>query len=44
MSNSFSIIPIPAPLKSQSLVNDLKERLDWGEPALTIIDIRDECH
>ena len=41
MSNSFSIIPIPAPLKSQSLVNDLKERLDWGEPALTIIDIRD---
>ncbi len=41
MSNSFSIIPIPAPLKAQSLVNDLKERLDWGEPALTIIDIRD---
>ena len=41
MSNSFSIIPIPAPLKSQSRVNDLKERLDWGEPALTIIDVRD---
>ncbi len=41
MSNSFSIIPIPAPIKAQSLVNDLKERLDWGEPALTIIDIRD---
>ena len=39
MSNS--IIPIPAPLKSQSRPYDLKERLDWGEPALTIIDVRD---
>ncbi len=34
-------IPIPAPLKAQSRVNDLKERLDWGEPALTIIDVRE---
>ncbi len=34
------MIPIPAPLKSQSRVHDLKERLDWGEPALTIIDVR----
>ena len=41
MSNFFSIIPIPDPLKAQSLVYDLKKRLDWGEPALTIIDIRD---
>ncbi len=35
------LIPIPAPLKAQSRVYDLKERLDWGEPALTIIDVRD---
>lgn len=35
------LIPIPAPLKDQSRVYDLKERLDWGEPALTIIDVRD---
>ena len=35
------IIPIPAPLKTKSRVYDLKERLDWGEPALTIIDVRD---
>ena len=39
MSNSSTIIP--EPLKAQSLVYDLKKRLDWGEPALTIIDIRD---
>ena len=32
--------PIPAPLKAQSRVHDLKERLDWGEPALTIVDVR----
>jgi rhodanese-related sulfurtransferase len=35
------IIPIPEPLKAKSRVYDLKERLDWGEPALTIIDVRD---
>ncbi len=34
------MITIPAPLKSKSRVYDLKERLDWGEPALTIIDVR----
>ncbi len=34
-------IPIPAPLKAESRVIDLKERLDWGEPALTIIDVRE---
>jgi rhodanese-related sulfurtransferase len=39
MSN-FLGIPIPAPLKPQSRVYDLKQRLDWGEPALTIIDVR----
>lgn len=35
------LITIPAPLKAKSSVHDLKERLDWGEPALTIIDVRD---
>lgn len=34
------LIPIPAPLKAKSSIYDLKERLDWGEPALTIIDVR----
>lgn len=34
------MIPIPASLKPKSRVYDLKERLDWGEPALTIIDVR----
>lgn len=29
------------PLQGQSRVYDLKARLDWGEPALTIIDVRD---
>jgi len=34
------MIPIPEALKSKSSVHDLKRRLDWGEPALTIIDVR----
>ena len=37
------MIHIPQPLKSKSEVSDLKQRLDWGEPALTIIDIRDRA-
>lgn len=37
----FSIVPTPPPLKARSLVYDLKGRLDWGDPALTIIDVRD---
>ncbi len=36
-----NLIPIPPPLKPHSLVYDLKTRLDWGEPALTIVDVRD---
>ncbi len=28
-------------MRNQSRVYDLKARLDWGEPALTIIDVRD---
>ncbi len=35
------IIPIPRVLQPQSRVYELKARLDWGEPALTIIDVRD---
>ena len=41
MNKFFNIFPSPPPLKAQSLVYDLKARLDWGEPALTIIDVRD---
>ena len=36
----FGIIP-SAPLRDVSRVYHLKARLDWGEPALTIIDIRE---
>lgn len=28
-------------MRSKSRVYDLKARLDWGKPALTIIDVRD---
>ena len=31
---------IPEPIQNQSSVGALKKRLDWGEPALTIIDVR----
>ncbi|MBD2034212.1 rhodanese-like domain-containing protein [Phormidium sp. FACHB-592] len=41
MHHLFGIIPIPQPLQSRSLVYDLKARLDWGKPALTILDVRD---
>ncbi|MEA5497653.1 MAG: rhodanese-like domain-containing protein [Limnoraphis robusta] len=48
--NMFSkLIPTPEPIKPKSRVQDLKSRLDWGEPALTIIDVRgleafNACH
>lgn len=38
--NLFSWLPKPSPLRPESRVYDLKERLDWGAPALSIIDIR----
>jgi rhodanese-related sulfurtransferase len=41
MHHLFGIIPIPPPLQARSLVYDLKARLDWGNPALTILDVRD---
>jgi rhodanese-related sulfurtransferase len=36
-----SPLPHPPDLKAQSTPKELKERLDWGEPAFTIIDVRD---
>lgn len=41
MIKLFNSIPVSRPLQRQSLVYDLKTRLDWGEPALTILDVRD---
>nr|WP_315874608.1 rhodanese-like domain-containing protein [Thermocoleostomius sinensis] len=43
MRMRFGFIPVPSPLTSRSRVYELKARLDWGEPALTIIDIRSRC-
>lgn len=34
---------ISTPVRPRSRTIDLKSRLDWGEPALTIIDIRDRA-
>lgn len=36
-------LPIPPPLQPKSRPYELKTRLDWGEPALTIIDVRDRA-
>lgn len=35
------ISPAPVQFKSATTAKDLKARLEWGEPALTIIDVRD---
>ncbi|MEB3360286.1 MAG: rhodanese-like domain-containing protein [Synechococcales bacterium] len=35
------MFPNPPALTDRSRVYDLKARLDWGEPALTIVDVRD---
>ncbi|MDX2099816.1 MAG: rhodanese-like domain-containing protein [Leptolyngbyaceae cyanobacterium bins.59] len=35
-----NITPEPPGLKPESSAHDLKARLEWGEPALTIIDVR----
>ncbi|MEB3358190.1 MAG: rhodanese-like domain-containing protein [Synechococcales bacterium] len=35
-----SPLPSPEPMQAKSSANELKERLDWGEPALTILDVR----
>ncbi|MFB2770267.1 rhodanese-like domain-containing protein [Pelatocladus sp. BLCC-F211] len=36
-----NIIPSQPPIHAQSDVHVLKSRLEWGEPALTILDVRD---
>jgi rhodanese-related sulfurtransferase len=41
MSIFSELIPVAVPIKPQSRVYDLKSRLDWGQPGLTIIDARD---
>lgn len=43
MSNNVlgGIIPPQPPIDPQSHVHVLKSRLEWGEPALTILDVRD---
>ena len=41
MARLFQFILIPEAIQNQSRVDALKNRLDWGEPALTIVDIRD---
>lgn len=41
MNHFLGIIPTPPPLKERVLVYDLKTCLDWGNPALTILDVRD---
>lgn len=36
-----NVTPTPPGLKSQVSAQELKARLEWGEPGLTIIDVRD---
>lgn len=36
-----NLTPTPPKFKEHSSAQDLKARLEWGEPALTIIDVRD---
>lgn len=38
-----NITPTPPSLKPESPAYDLKARLEWGEPALTIVDIRNRA-
>lgn len=35
------LTPVPADFEAVSSAGDLKARLDWGEPALSIVDVRD---
>ncbi|UBF29235.1 rhodanese-like domain-containing protein [Kovacikia minuta CCNUW1] len=44
-----TVTPTPPSFHSQATVHELKSRLQWGEPGLTILDVRDredwnECH
>jgi rhodanese-related sulfurtransferase len=42
MTKLFRFITLPDAIAHNSEVEVLKNRLDWGEPALTIIDVRDQ--
>lgn len=47
--NMPEVTPTPPGLHRQAEPHELKSRLQWGEPALTIVDVRDrgsfnECH
>jgi rhodanese-related sulfurtransferase len=42
MTKLFRCITLPDAIAHNSEVEVLKNRLDWGEPALTIIDVRDQ--
>lgn len=49
MAKLFRFITLPEKIQDQANVGALKNRLDWGEPALTVIDVRDRqafnaCH
>jgi hypothetical protein len=35
------IIPPQPPIEAQTDAHTLKSRLEWGEPAFTILDVRD---
>jgi rhodanese-related sulfurtransferase len=41
MTKLFRFIMLPDAIADNAEVGVLKNRLDWGEPALTIIDVRD---
>lgn len=38
-----NVTPTPPGFHSQATAHELKSRLDWGEPGLTILDIRDHA-
>lgn len=40
LADTVGVVPAQPPIKSQSDVNELKSRLEWGEPAFTILDVR----
>ncbi|MCU0524383.1 MAG: rhodanese-like domain-containing protein [Elainella sp. Prado103] len=39
--NMPNVTPTPPGFHAQATVHELKSRLQWGEPGLTIIDVRD---
>ncbi len=45
VKNKVDHIPVPTPAAAvdhtEATVHELKSRLNWGEPALTILDVRD---